>query len=160
MVYLIDGYNLMHALGMAPTPGGASLERTRLRLLEWLSTEFDNRPPDVCVVFDGNQNRGNAYQSHRGIRMQFSIGETADDLIEHLIRETRVANQLTVISNDHRLQQAAQRKGSTAWTCADFLDWLGDRRRTPSVASQPISDKPEAPTSAELDEWLRTFGSG
>ena len=31
MEFLIDGYNLLHAIGWAPKPGGVSLERSRLR---------------------------------------------------------------------------------------------------------------------------------
>ena len=50
MHYLIDGYNLLHALGRLQTRTG--LEKARLRLLSRLHTAFGNESVHVTVVFD------------------------------------------------------------------------------------------------------------
>ena len=126
MQYLIDGYNLLHAIGWAPARG-VSLQRSRLRLLDWLATELQDRVENVSAVFDSAQDWGGNETIHRGIHLRFSRGETADDLIEKIIRDEPLPAALTVVSNDHRLQQAARRRGCVSWNCGD-LSRL-DRRR-------------------------------
>jgi uncharacterized protein len=158
MQFVIDGYNLMHALGMAPKPGGLSLERARLRFTDWVAVEAGPRVGDVCVVFDAKNKRGQAEQSHRGLRIRFSLGQTADDLIEEWVRDEAVPSQLTIVSNDHRLQQAAQRRRCVAWDCGRFIDWLGADRTAPApLAPARLDEKPATPSQDEVDEWLRRF---
>ena len=157
--FLIDGYNLLHALGMAPKPGGLSLERARLRMIEWLAGEIGAEKANVSIVFDSANPRGGGEQSHRGLYMRFSQGQTADDLIEQLILDERVPAELTVVSNDHRLQQAARRSGCVSWKCEQYVDWLLSRKNRPPVESkESADDKPETTSDAEMEEWLKKFG--
>lgn len=159
MRYLIDGYNLMHALGMAPRPGGASLERSRVRFADWLAVESHGKEANLSVVFDSVHTAGGGEQLHRGIHMRFADARTADDLIEEIIRADPVPSSLTVISNDHRLLAAATRGGCIAWTCGEFVDWLQARTRETSDAVRQEPEKPAAPSGAEMNEWLERFGS-
>ena len=157
---LIDGYNLLHALGMAPKPGGMSLERSRLRMLEWLAGELGDASADVGVIFDSRMMTGDTEQTHRGIWMRFSRGQTADDLIEELIRQEPVPARLTVVSNDHRIQIAAKRRGCLFWDCEQFVDSLPSlKKKPPEVPQVEIGEKPLAPSVVEMDEWLRRFGA-
>jgi predicted RNA-binding protein with PIN domain len=158
--FVIDGYNLLHAVGRAPKPGGMSLERSRLRLLDWLATALGAQSADVLVVFDAVHGRGPTSETvHRGVRVQFSLGEAADDLIETMIAGYQPPSQLTVVSNDHRLQQAACRRGAKAWTCGEFVDWLAEKKISPAEpATAKIAEKPDLPSSQEVDDWLKRFG--
>jgi len=157
--FLIDGYNLLHAMGWGPKPGGISLERSRLRLIEWLASALGAQSADVLVVFDAVHGRGQTETIHHGIRIEFSVGQTADDLIESLIAGYQPPNELTVVSNDHRIQQAARRRGATAWTCGEYVDWLTEKKIT-AVESGPVkvAEKPDLPTSQEVEDWLKRFG--
>jgi predicted RNA-binding protein with PIN domain len=159
MRFLIDGYNLLHALGMAPRAGTSSLERARLRMLEWLSSRLGERKPDICLVFDSRNQRGGGQQEFRGLRICFSKRESADDLIEELIRDEADPAGLTVISNDRRLQHAASRRSCASWNCGQFIDWLlqGDNQHPPAPRPE-IHDKPEGPSGDEMEEWLKRFG--
>jgi len=158
MTYLIDGYNLMHALGVAPRPGSPSLEKARLRLIDWLALEKATVGHEVCVVFDARTSTGCSEKIHRGIYMLFTQGETADDLMEKLIREENDPPRMSVVSNDHRILTAARRKGCPALSCGDYVDELqGNRSPTNSRPSKAVADKPESPTDDEMSEWLRKF---
>src|SRR5262245_49061467 len=53
MRYLIDGYNLLYALGLARKNGGrAAWDRARRVLLDWLADQLGPAAPDVTVIFD------------------------------------------------------------------------------------------------------------
>ena len=158
MRFLIDGYNLLHALGLGPRAIGLSLERSRSRLIEWLARELGERSNDVCVVFDSRCTRAQSEQTDRGVPILYSSGQTADDVIEDLIRKERTPAQLTIVSNDNRLQQAAERGGCAAFTCADFVDWLQTPDRQTKAPRAPTDEKPSGLSRDEMDEWLKHFG--
>jgi predicted RNA-binding protein with PIN domain len=158
--YLIDGYNLMHALGMAPQPGGLTLERARMRFLDWLAVQAAATAGDTCIVFDSKNKRGEAEQVYRDLRVQFSHGQEADDLIEQMIRAETIPARLTVVSNDHRLQHAARRRGCPAWTCSEYIDWLAaPKEKAENELGTAAVEKPPAPSGDEIDEWLKRFGA-
>lgn len=158
MRYLIDGYNLMHALGMAPTAGGLSLERSRFRFVDWLAVELGERSTTVTLVFDSNRSSNSGEQVHRGIEMKFADARTADDHIEEMIQAEQTPGTLTIVSNDNRLQAAAARRRCIAWTCGQFVDWLQKRPTIHTDSRPPAQDeKPAAPSRSEMTEWLRRF---
>jgi predicted RNA-binding protein with PIN domain len=158
-MYVIDGYNLMFALGLAPRPGSLSLERARLQLIDYLAERIGSDAGEVSVIFDAVRSAGAADRTYRGIHMCFSVGQTADDLIEEYLNTETNLSRLTVVSNDNRIRLAAQRRGCTAWSCGTFIDWMqsGSRDIGPESAINEMA-KPEAPTTAELNEWLERFG--
>src|SRR5260221_467072 len=87
MTFLIDGYNLMHFLGLVRPRGTRSLEKSRLDLQQWLHRTHGQQVGDVWVIYDGRVSpRPDHIQDDRGLRIQFSTGQAADDLIEELIR--------------------------------------------------------------------------
>jgi predicted RNA-binding protein with PIN domain len=160
MRFLIDGYNLMHALGMAPKAGGLSLERSRFRFVDWLAIELGERSPTVTLIFDSIRASGDGPQVHRGMQMTFAEARTADDHIEEMIQAEQAPHDLTIVSNDNRLQAAATRRRCVSWTCGEFVDWLQKRSDTPSVSiPKSEEEKPAAPCGGELDEWLQRFES-
>jgi hypothetical protein len=161
MLYLIDGYNLLFAMGVL-LPGRTGphvLEKARVRLLDLLHKAYGDRSPGVTVVFDAKHAPAGAPEAleHQGIQVVFAVHEAeADDLIEQLIRRASAPQQLTVISNDHRVQQAARRRHCVVQGCGDFLDWLGGARR-PRPAPPCEEAKPERLSAEDTQRWLREF---
>ena len=101
MRLLIDGYNLLHALGMSPQSSGLSLNgRGTKACLDWLGNASRDKSADICLISDAAAASGRSEQTVRGMLIRFSTGQTADDLIEQLIRDERVPSSLTVVSND------------------------------------------------------------
>ncbi len=162
MTFLIDGYNLMHAVGMlgvGPVAGG--LERARNKFLDWLAAASGKRPEQLRIVFDAEKGRGPSPETnHRGVRVRFAYRRTADDEIEELLRAERQPVHVTVVSNDVRVQDAGRHRGTAVNTCEEFVDWLiTDKRQQPADAGRSSEDhKPEQTTTPdEMAAWLAAF---
>ncbi len=146
MRYLIDGYNLLHAMGLlAGKAGPHGLEKARLALLGRLCGDHAEASGAVTVVFDASGAPPGAMPEveYQGIHLHYALDSTADDVIETRIRHDSAPQQLTVVSDDHRLQHAAQRRRCRALGCMDYLDEMEAHRRTKPVASE-VSAKPES----------------
>src|SRR5262249_44389632 len=95
------------------------------------------------------------------LHVRFAVGlDEADDLIELLIRRASSPRQLTVVSDDHRIQQAARRRHCTALGCAAYLDWLDRQRRPkpPPPAEPPdAAEKMGPPADQESPRGRREF---
>ena len=83
----------------------------------------------TCVVFDAAnppRDRPSLF-AIQGLEVQFAVGyPEADDLIEELIASHSAPKRLTVVSADHRVQQAAKRRGCTVFYSEPWLDKLLD----------------------------------
>src|SRR6266567_621411 len=113
MQYLIDGYNLLHQVGLlSGRVGPAKLEKARLALLGHLSGRLGAEAAKVTVVFDALRAPPGAADAleYQGIRVFFTRCEEADDLIEEFIRSASAPKTLTVVSNDRRIRDAARRR--------------------------------------------------
>jgi hypothetical protein len=162
MRFLIDGYNLMYALGlMARALPAGGLAKGRDRFLDWLAEHATPRAGDAFrVVFDARNAPGpsDSRQTHGPIHVVYAVGRNADDLIEELLAAEAAPRGLTVVSNDRRLQDAARRRGSAAWACEAFLDFLDAGDHRPPLRPDPPPDKPDDVPPGEVADWLRVFG--
>jgi predicted RNA-binding protein with PIN domain len=157
MTFLIDGYNLMHFLGLTRPRGPKSLEKSRLDLQEWLRRTHGKAVENVTVVFDGRafEGRREKIQNDHGLHVHFSAGETADDVIEEMIKRHPRPERLTVVSSDRRIQESARRRGCVVWSCDDYVGWVVDQgHEPPKPPRQP--EKPPA-SAEETEHWKRAF---
>jgi len=159
MRYLIDGYNLLHAMGvLLGRVGPHGLEKARLALLGRLIALHGDEIGQVTVVFDArNAPPGAAPQDeYRGVHILYALHEEADDVIEALIHKETAPRQLTVVSDDHRLKEAARRGRCLAVGCLDYLELA--RRPAPTPPSADGSAKPQGVSAEEARRWLAEFG--
>lgn len=167
---LIDGYNLMHAVGIArSTYGPGELEQRRTQFLKTLVGHLtDDQRSRTMVVFDA----GNAPQdlSRRQVMAGMDVvfappGGDADTVIEEVIAAHSAPKRLRVVSSDHRLQKAARRRRAAFVDSEDFAAEL-DRRGPVSRQDQRASRRGQVEhpkytgkTSAkETAHWLDVFG--
>ncbi len=159
MQYLIDGYNLLHQVGLlSGRVGPAKLDKARRALLGHLSGRLGDEAANVTVVFDALRAPPGADEvlEYQGIRVLFSRREEADDLIEELIRRAAAPKLLTVVSNDHRIRDAARRRHCPVAECVDF--WTTLRQRKPEA--EPVVEgesKRERVSRGEAEEWAKEF---
>jgi hypothetical protein len=161
VTFLIDGYNLMHAVGLASramAPGG--LDRARTRFLDWLAEAAGGRGVTVRVVFDA---QGSPFASpetdHRGVRVRFAARRTADDEIEDLLAAEPRPVLVTVVSNDGRVRDAGRRRGCAVRGCEEFVDWcIAPAERPPVPPPEPEKPDPAA-TPDEMAAWLAAFSA-
>ncbi len=112
----------------------------------------------VTVVFDASGAPPGAVseEEYQGIHICYTLDGEADDLIEDLIQREATPRQLTIVSDDHRLQQAARRRRCPVLGCLDYLDEMERlRQRKPSLESAPA--KPQSISDDETQHWLREF---
>lgn len=141
---------------MVPSPvKEGDLQRARASLLQMLSESLGDKGKYCTVVFDATRasSRAPGDYVHHGIEVRFTKRrEEADDLIAWLIKQCTTPKQLTVISSDHRLVEATNRKRATSVRADDFLDWL--ERQKPGGTTSPSTRQVSA---AERADWLKTF---
>lgn len=146
---LIDGYNLLHAAGLARTRyGPGDFERVRTRLLRILVMRLDaDERARTTVVFDAALNDArDANRQHTAdlLTVIFSPqGVDADTVIEQLISKHSSPKQLVVVSDDHRLRTAATRRRATHLSSDDFITQLMDREPlAPESPMEPTATQP------------------
>jgi len=164
MTFLIDGYNLMHAVGSVPVGVLAKqFDAARGRFLDWLAESPALKPYFVTtrIIFDAQHaTRDWGTTTHRGLTVTFSFQQTADDLIETYLALDPNPQKIRLVSNDQRLQTAAKRVRAKAMACSEFLDWLADPIGPGDGPKDHPPAAPEKPESSEgeLAEYLRVFG--
>lgn len=146
MRYLIDGYNLMHALGLVRKNGGEQAWlASRRKLLDWLAEQLTRRSSDQFqVVFDAQRSTGTLESNlHRGVKILIARGQSADDVIEEMLAVEIQPKTLTVVSNDHRLRDAAWHHDCGWITCGAFTELaLGSsftKKARPNPEGKPLS---------------------
>jgi hypothetical protein len=179
VTFLIDGYNLMHAVGLlAHHAARADLNRARARFLDWLadaraarpqqqtsaaraSEQTEGRDAVLRVVFDAQGAPAASPETdHRGVRVRFAFRQTADDEIEELLAAEPLPGRVTVVSNDSRVQDAGHRRGTAVFTCQQFVDWLIEANRASGGRQSPGDQKHEpTATASELAAWLAAFSA-
>lgn len=156
---LIDGYNLMHALGLASRAmPPAEFEKARLRFLNWLADlPIAKTNARIWVVFDAQQGAGpSSLQRHRRVEFEYAMGQTADDRIEELLQLEADLKDWRVVSNDGRVRLAASRAGARPLSSEQFLD-LANSPPKPT-GKQGRGEKPIASLSAaDSAELLEVF---
>ena len=166
MPYLIDGYNLLYATGRLTAKSARhTLQSARKALLIDLVAGHGPDARGVTVVFDAQAAPPGCPDAdeHGGVGVLFSRGQAADDLIEELIRHEPSPRLLTVVSDDHRLQQAGRRRGCAVLGCLDYYEQLQGRglgalrRFNQSTRVPEPPARPERVSPEETQRWLEVF---
>jgi predicted RNA-binding protein with PIN domain len=161
MRYLIDGYNLMYAMGLlSKQTRREALEPARKRLLDFLRDRFGEETARVAVVFDaaGAPRQTPAEEHYRGVHVYYALVDEADDLIEELIRREKTPHDLTVVSDDRRLRDAARHRDCQTLRCLDFVEEIAFPEARAEILPTDPAAKPELPSPEETQEWMREFG--
>jgi hypothetical protein len=169
-ILLIDGYNLLHAAGMAQhdyRPGDLLCCRTRL--LKWLLEKLSAAELRAAtVVFDARDPPPDrpAHVVVSGLNVLFAHRDgDADAFIQDWLSRHPSPGRVTLVSGDRALQRAARGCGSKFVGSNDFVRDLERRRGSRSSRSgkvrSPSDDdlKPAANVSAsQTAYWLKIFG--
>jgi predicted RNA-binding protein with PIN domain len=159
--FLIDGYNLMHAMGyLAGKVNARGLERARVRFQDYLVAAFGEKSPNVTIVYDAARiPHGVApEQTYQGLNILLAAApQEADDLIETWIAKESSPKSLVVVSSDRRLQIAARCKGAVSMACPEFLDFVEKLPKAPATAPAGEPEKSEHMSDEEIDAWMQEF---
>lgn len=165
---IIDGYNLLHAAGMAQQDyAQGELLRCRNRLLKFLIERLSRAEiARASVVFDARDPPVGFPSTFTvsGLRVLFANpGGDADVLIERLIEEHSAPRQLRLVTSDRRLQNAAKKRRALFKDSEAFFDELNRRPVLPKRTKLSGTASPDAKDEHRLSEtetahWLKVFG--
>ncbi len=125
MHYYIDGYNLLFRhYGVSD-----DFAKDRQGLIEELSKMVQLLELNVTLVFDAqHQHEGSSRSHFQRLEIVFSAhGETADELILHMIKSELHPNKKTVVTSDKKLAWFARRCAAKTESIEHFVDWLNKR---------------------------------
>lgn len=160
-VYIIDGYNLLHASPeLKRTLKSFGMDRARVDLLAALSSFARREGVDCIAIFDGVTN-----DTAPGVRVISSRNRSADDLIREHARSA--GRSLVVVSSDLEIVSTARTNLATIVPSKRFaadLDLNPSSAPTERGDVRPhrldeLREKSEKPTASDdIDEWRRLFG--
>jgi uncharacterized protein len=166
MRLLIDGYNLMYAVGLLGKRFGPDgFRKVRRRFLNDLADALGAiEAHQTTVVFDAAAPPDDLPRAlvYKGITVLFAVDDDdADSRIERLIAGHSAPKMLTVVSSDHRIRQAAARRRARVETADAFWSRLEGRRAQPRAAPPPLSPEERARLHGlapeEAQEWVAAF---
>ncbi len=159
--FIIDGYNLLHALGLQQP--GLTLEEQRAHLEAYLIEAQEKKRCKITIVYDG-RNRGKALRDAGALNRVFTASQvTADEWIIDLLRSSpKQARQLTVVSSDTLITSHASAYGAKRMSSETFADrYLEECRgsgkkharseHAGKSADRRLSDR-------EVNAWMKLFG--
>jgi predicted RNA-binding protein with PIN domain len=103
---VVDGYNVTKTAWPQLT-----LDDQRRRLVDALARVATRTGAEVTCCFDGQPGQG-AVPQPRGVRVLFSVGEIADDLIRRLVRAEPPGRVVVVVTGDQAVARDVARDGA------------------------------------------------
>lgn len=154
MSLILDAYNVLHCTHVLPMRYASINTRQLAAMLDRCNFDrgrmiivCDGRPkPDEL---DPRIDVGRVEIIHSG------AATDADSVIEKLIEEETGPRDLTVVSNDHRIQRAARRRRAVAMASELFLRHLAARFDRYAARQ---NDKTKPDLNADAEAWMRKFG--
>ncbi len=113
---IVDGYNVSKT-GFGELP----LVEQRTRLVERLANLAARTGAEVTCCFDGQEGNGPAGGYHRSVRVLFSVGEIADDLIRRIVRAEPPGRVVVVVSSDQEVAAGTTAAGARAVPASTLL---------------------------------------
>jgi predicted RNA-binding protein with PIN domain len=151
MRFLLDGYNLLFALGKLTARSGRSAGDTaRQWLIDVVREGHGPASEDVTIVFDGHAPRD--AKSHP-VEVVYSRKVPADDVIEQRVRMESAPGRLTVVSDDGEVRESARRRGCVVLRCLEYCD----RHLIGRPTAAPPQDEAEKPTGGDSRHWIEVF---
>lgn len=123
MHYLVDGYNVAHAL-FGREARRASPEELREALLRRLR-RYGHRRRKVTVVFDGGIAGASPGDRIRGgAELEVRYAPSADDEIVSLVRDAPAPARVRVVTRDREVETRSRSLGARVVRVIDFLEEL------------------------------------
>jgi predicted RNA-binding protein with PIN domain len=165
---IIDGYNLLHTLGTRRSLGGpGNLQRARESLAGRIAARMSpEEQAQTTIVFDANNENCDhpAETEVQGIKVLFAKDfEDADSMIEHMLRKHSAPQSVTVVSNDRRVRQAAERRRARSVGCESWFEELMARRSAGPAEEADHESEEQRLRDGELSAeeravWANLFG--
>lgn len=155
MIYIVDGYNYLHKIGLLPD---SRLESGRAQLVQRLRP-LARKASSVVIVWDAPRG-GLAFSTEDhgvGVRSVFATGSDADSEILSRVRIAFHPGNLCVVTDDRELAGRARQLGAQSAAVGAIEERLRGRMEQ-TQAAEEVSEKPQPPGKAGVAFWLKYFG--
>ena len=151
--YIIDGYNLIHAIPMLKKLLVYDGSEAREQLVFLISRLTFKRKFRCTIVFDGAKPREpHPSATHSPVHIVFSSPLSADAKIKSMIEQSRNRKLLVIVSSDREILDYAKVCSCTTHTSKYFSNLLFEE---PDKGEEKDS---AALSKGQVDEWLKIFG--
>ncbi len=150
--YIIDGYNVIHAIPALRNVLLRDAAQARESLIEHVARLTRRKKFRGTIVFDGERPAGDFTASRAPIHVVYSAPQTADDKIKDIIGRTENRSWLVIISSDHEILNFARVCACTTHTSKHFANLLFETETAGEEKEHVTLSK------SEVDQWLRMFG--
>jgi predicted RNA-binding protein with PIN domain len=157
---IVDGYNVIYADDSLRRHAIRDMERARRSFLGRVKSYIAGRNVQVTVVFDGRGGIADAETVVPGkLQIIYSArGQTADDLIIHMVSEAGAPQAYLVVTSDKaHIRPAVSRLGCQVIGAMSFLKRLEGAVNAKKERGQ--NEKPRI-ESDDIDYWLGEFEGG
>ena len=153
---IIDGYNLLWYIRKTFDHLGSMTDIELSQLVDNYLKLINQKGE---MVFDGTGDRGTNYHSGTSnLEIIFSGPNTdADTVIESKIKISTARRELTVVSSDRRIRDAAKSSGARSVKSEDFWANLQKRITRKKGVPEP-TEKRTGLDQASTEQWLKYFG--
>ena len=119
-VWLVDGFNVLHAVVLGGEPRGRFWERgSRDRLVDRLAQRRDVSV-EIVLVFDG-KHPVEGDEAHPAPGLELVFAPSADDWIVARVRASDSADRVGVVTRDRQVGGRCRHAGATVLAPGDFL---------------------------------------
>jgi predicted RNA-binding protein with PIN domain len=153
-MYVVDGYNLLHALKKAGDGLPEDFGRARARVVELLSALARRESVKVRVFFDGTPGElGSGDLAYPRVRVTFCGpgNGVADEAVREFVENASNAGNLTVVSSDIEVVKACKLSGAKVQSSQAMAKRLAGLAPAPDTA--PIG--PEKPIRGAIGDIER-----
>lgn len=153
--YIVDGYNFILRRRRIDHQQEHALWDAREELIRQLVVFRGQKNILISVVFDGQDLKGLAQQSHpTGIKVIFSQAPLkADPAILKIIQSTRNPRNITLVTSDQTLARLAAGAGCLVISIEAFAEKMAPSQEEPEYAQKYKAQL----TSEEMNNWLKLF---
>ena len=151
--YIIDGYNLIHAIPSLKKLLTHDGFQAREQLIVLVSRLTYKRKFRCTIVFDGAKPQDHhPAPNHSPLHIVFSAPQTADAKIKSMIDLSKNRTLLVIVSSDHEILGYARECSCTTHTSNYFRNLLFEE---PDKGEEK---DPTALSKGQIEEWLKIFG--
>jgi predicted RNA-binding protein with PIN domain len=161
--YLLDGYNIIK---QTSSLNQGTLESQRLALVRWIeiTSPQGSAHNSVMVVFDGKEEFFGS-SSSGNVKVVFSQGQSADDLIKKIVEQYPSKKSIVVVSNDKDITLYVRALGASVLSVKEFIGTAAKKSRplsneqksSQAASSKYVSLTDQAKINKELEQiWIKT----
>ncbi len=158
-MYVIDGYNLLHALARHPGVLPSDGDRSRARLVQLLAEVARRESTTVRIFFDGTpSNVGTGDLDYPRVRVVFCgpARESADHAVREFVENSGQPRKLRVVSADHQVINACRLSGARIVHSREMSERLAGF--APPDTERAAPEKPTSGAGRLEKEMLEEIG--